>query len=155
MCVHGEPDTDEFPVNGKLYINTSDIPASRKITGLRGIKSEDFMCTFCYQPFSSLVSEDCFNRDSVSSSRVQIAVPVCLTKFFSEFTMHDDHRFVKYAHRWKEADTDERDRIESSRGVSWSTFAALPGWMPAWDSPIDFMHGVFLGKHYSHCKNTC
>ena len=64
MRIHGEPDNQQFPVNGTLYINTSDIPASRKITGLRGVTSEDFMCTSCYQTFSSLVCEDCFNRES-------------------------------------------------------------------------------------------
>ena len=66
MRIHGEPQMEEFPVNGSVLIHSSDIPASRKITGLRGIKSEDFMCTFCYAPFSSLVCEDCFNRDSES-----------------------------------------------------------------------------------------
>lgn len=64
MRVHGHPRTEQFLVNGMLLINTSDLPASRKLTGLRGVTSEDFMCTFCYQPFSSLVCEDCFIRES-------------------------------------------------------------------------------------------
>ena len=66
MRVHGQPSSEQYPVNGMLMINTSDLPASRKLTGLHGIKSEDFMCTFCYQTFSSLTSEDCFIRESES-----------------------------------------------------------------------------------------
>ena len=64
MRVHGEPQTEEFPVNGSVLIHSLDIPASRKMSGLRGITSEDFMCTYCYQTFSSLVCEDCFDRTS-------------------------------------------------------------------------------------------
>ena len=44
--------------------------------------------------------------------------------------------------------TTTMDTIELERGVSWSTFAALPGWMPVRDSPVDFMHGVFLGENF-------
>ena len=62
--------------------------------------------------------------------------------------MRDDRRFLKYAYRWKDANPEEREKIETDRGVSWSTFAALPGWLPARDSPIDFMHAVFLGREH-------
>ena len=145
MRIHGEPDNQQFPVNGTLYINTSDIPASRKITGLRGVTSEDFMCTSCYQTFSSLVCEDCFNRESEFSSFYCISFT--LFPLISEFSMRDERRFRKYAYRWRDASTEEREKIETERGVSWSTLTSLPGWMPARDSPIDFMHAVFLGKH--------
>ena len=60
--------------------------------------------------------------------------------------MRDERRFLKYAYRWKDAGPQERLRIEEQRGVSWTTFSGLPGWMPARDSPVDFMHAVFLGK---------
>lgn len=66
--------------------------------------------------------------------------------FIIEFIMRDDRRFLKYAYRWKDGSPEERDDIETQRGVSWSTFDALPGWMPARDSPVDFMHAVFLGQ---------
>ena len=168
MRIYGQQETEKFPVNGMMYINTSDIPASRKASGLRGIKSEDFMCTLCYQPFSSLVSEDCFNRDrkffssrllylmnfsGCSTGYCTVSWSSCLTKNFfyciTGFTMRDDHRFLKYAYRWRDAGAEERQKIEIERGVSWTTFDALPGWIAARDHPIDFMHAVFLGQEGS------
>ncbi|ETW82454.1 hypothetical protein HETIRDRAFT_426132 [Heterobasidion irregulare TC 32-1] len=69
MRIHGEPDNQQFPVNSMLYINTSDIPASRKITGLQA------------------------------------------------FSMRDKRRFRKYAYRWRDASTEERERIEIECGI--------------------------------------
>ena len=144
MHIHGEPDNQQSLVNGTLYINTSDIPASRKILGLRDVTSEDFMCMSCYQTFSSLVCEDCFICESELSPLHCISCTLIF--FISDFLMRDERRFLKYAYWWRDASTEEREKIETDRGVSWSTLTSLPGWMPTRDSPIDFMHAVFLGK---------
>ena len=63
--------------------------------------------------------------------------------------MRDDRHFLKYAYRWRDAGAEERQKIEIERGVSWTTFDALPGWIAARDHPIDFMHAVFLGQEGS------
>ena len=87
MHIHGESPTEEFPVHGQLFINTSDLPASRKLTGLRIVTTEDFMCTFCYQNFTSLVCEDCFNRESKSFFLFN-SNEVSLSRFFHHRIHH-------------------------------------------------------------------
>ena len=45
MKVHGR---DERPVvHGSLYLDCSDLPASRKVSGLRGHSSVKWMCPLC------------------------------------------------------------------------------------------------------------
>lgn len=55
------PDVDTCVAHGKLYINVSDLPATRKFAGLRGVTSKAFMCPWCYQSVSSLTHPSCFD----------------------------------------------------------------------------------------------
>lgn len=40
----------------------------------------------------------------------------------------------------------ERTEIADKRGVRWSILDELPNWMPARDSPVEFMHAGLLGE---------
>ena len=48
-------------VHALLNINTSDLPASRKTSGLQSHSSKLFMCTMCTQRFDSLGDPNCFD----------------------------------------------------------------------------------------------
>ncbi|KAI0062605.1 hypothetical protein BV25DRAFT_1915767 [Artomyces pyxidatus] len=130
MRVHGKENLQE--IHGTLYVDASDLPASRKIAGLLAPTAEKFMCHVCTQRFSSLVCSDCFDPE--------------------KFKLRDDWRFIKYAYQSRYADPDDQEEIAAKRGVRWSVLDKLPGWMPGRDSPVDFMHSIFLGevKHVVH-----
>ncbi|CDO77902.1 hypothetical protein BN946_scf184624.g1 [Trametes cinnabarina] len=117
---------DPALVHGSLWIQISDLPASRKVTGLRGVTAERWMCTECYATVSSLVSPDCFNP--------------------SKFQYRDDNRFLKYAYLSRDADAEQREEIAELRGVRWSVLDEIPGFNPAVNSPVDFMHAAYLGE---------
>lgn len=57
-------DGEEAEVNALLYINTSDLPASRKLSGTRGHTCIAFMCTVCHQSLHSLGDPKCYDADS-------------------------------------------------------------------------------------------
>ncbi|PCH41933.1 hypothetical protein WOLCODRAFT_17394 [Wolfiporia cocos MD-104 SS10] len=49
--------------HGTLYLNVSDLLASRKATGLRGVTSMGFTCSYCYQTLDALVSPTCYDSN--------------------------------------------------------------------------------------------
>lgn len=135
------------PGHGKLYINVSDLPASRKISGLRSVTSKRFMCTQCHQSLASLTNPSCFD-------------PLC--KFISArshydtlnykllgFQPREDWHFIKYAFLARNTDAMEHREIADKRGARWSALNLLADWLPGRDSPLEFMHAVFLreSKH--------
>jgi hypothetical protein len=60
---------------------------------------------------------------------------------------------LKYAFRARHAEQDEREEIAEKKGVRWSALNKLPGWMPAQNSPLEFMHATFLGKLFIACTS--
>ncbi|KAI0092819.1 hypothetical protein BDY19DRAFT_903565 [Irpex rosettiformis] len=124
MKVHGH----EEPVltHLQLLINSSDLPATRKLLGLRSHSSKDFMCTRCCQTIDSLTHEDCFDP--------------------AKFRLRKDWRYLKYKFQARDADADRREEIADIKGVRWSALDLLPGWLPAQNSPLEFMHSTFLGE---------
>lgn len=66
--------------------------------------------------------------------------------------MRNDWRFLKYAFRARDLDLDRREEIAERRGIRWSVMNELPDWLPGRDSPVEFMHAIFLGeeKHVLH-----
>ncbi|OSD04070.1 hypothetical protein PYCCODRAFT_1444205 [Trametes coccinea BRFM310] len=119
-------------VNCFLYANTSDLPAARKASGLRGHTSKWFMCPVCKQPLHSLTDPKCFDPDN--------------------FEYRDENRFLKYAYRTHNADAATREEIAEERGVRWSAPHALLEWMPVTNTPTEFMHAAFLGMHVHMCQ---
>ncbi|KAG1725168.1 uncharacterized protein EDB91DRAFT_1254905 [Suillus paluster] len=123
----------EFRVNGHedpevshshLYCNVSDLPSSRKTSGLQGHNSKFFMCPTCKKPFFLLSHPSCFDHET--------------------FQYRDEWRYIKYSFHARTADPPTAKDISNNRGVRWSTLNYLPGWMPARSSVIEFMHAVFL-----------
>ncbi|KIK44122.1 hypothetical protein CY34DRAFT_54623, partial [Suillus luteus UH-Slu-Lm8-n1] len=127
FTVHGHDDPEVS--HSHLYCNVSDLPSSRKVTGLQGHSSKFFMCPTCKTPSFSLSHPSGFDP--------------------SNFKDRDDWRYIKYSFRSRNADSVTVDAIHENRGVRWSALNYLPGWMPARSSVIEFMHAVFLGlvKH--------
>lgn len=59
MKVHNRPDREL--IHGMMYLNFSDLPASRKAAGLRGHTSKLHMCADCEEPFYNLIYAKCYN----------------------------------------------------------------------------------------------
>ncbi|KAI0740484.1 hypothetical protein C8Q76DRAFT_607829, partial [Earliella scabrosa] len=117
---------DPQPVHGYVYIESSDLPASRKSTGMLSYTSKWFMCTICKQPLHSLTDPDCFDP--------------------SKLKLREEGRYLKYAFRARSADPATRKELADERGVRWSALDDLPDWWPASDAPPDFMHAAYLGE---------
>ena len=60
-------------INAFLQTNTSDLPASRKASGLASHSSKEFMCTVCTKPFHALGDPDGFDAQG-KSQRTSYAV---------------------------------------------------------------------------------
>ncbi|KAJ2970782.1 hypothetical protein NUW54_g12655 [Trametes sanguinea] len=113
-------------VHGCLVANASDLPAARKASGLRGHTAKWFMCSVCKQPLHSLTDPRCFDPEEVE--------------------LREEERFLKYAFRARDADPCTREEIAEERGIRWSVLNLLPEWYPVSSTPIEFMHGAFLGE---------
>lgn len=72
--VHGQP--ERVLTHMQLLLNSSDLPASRKITGLRSCTSKYFMCPWCLQTVPSLTHEDCFTPDSTYARTSQMSLTI-------------------------------------------------------------------------------
>ena len=62
--VHGHEQREI--VHCHLQSDVSDLPASRKVSGLAGHTSKHFMCPFCEMPFYRLVDPNCYDPSSKS-----------------------------------------------------------------------------------------
>lgn len=62
LRVHGR--AEKQLTHARVLLNSSDLPASRKLTGLRSYMDPDFMCPWCHQTVSSLTHPDCFHPSS-------------------------------------------------------------------------------------------
>jgi len=93
--VHGHDHT--ITSHSVLQADVSDLPASRKVSGLAGHTSKHFMCPFCEMPFYRLVDPDCYDPSS--------------------FKLRDDWRYIKYAFRARDVDAKVAEEIFVKRGV--------------------------------------
>ncbi len=62
------------------------------------------------------------------------------------FDYRDDFYLLKCAYRARNADQEVRDGISERFGIRWSVLDILAGWLPAFSSPPDPMHGAYLGR---------
>ncbi|VDC05126.1 unnamed protein product [Peniophora sp. CBMAI 1063] len=127
MPVHGMD--GKQCIHCALYMNISDLPASRKISGMRGHTSEEWMCTWCKMTMASLTHSRCFDP--------------------AGFSLRSDWRYLKYAYHSQHLSDAQKKEVWEKRGVQWSELDRLPGWMPSVNSPLDLLHGGFLAfvKH--------
>ncbi|KAJ7302242.1 hypothetical protein DFH08DRAFT_978112 [Mycena albidolilacea] len=64
LKVSGEPEPDLFHV--QIGTDVSDLPASRKTSGLLAVTSKWFMCDHCDTPFFALVDRDAFDSTKIN-----------------------------------------------------------------------------------------
>lgn len=120
--------------------NVSDLPASRKTSGLVTYTSKYFMCDRCTVPFYALVDPDSFNSNSMLISHLSIRA-----ENWSELNARDPWRYLKYAFRSRDASAEVAEEITRRRGVRWSTMDNLVNWLPGDTGLFDLMHCIFGG----------
>ncbi|KAG1730535.1 uncharacterized protein EDB91DRAFT_1239083 [Suillus paluster] len=115
---------DKHPIHSALNSEVSNLPASHKIEGLASFSSKLFMCPQCETPSYYLADPRGFNS--------------------TDFRLSDAWCYVKYAFRSRSLDNDDQKEIFECRGVHWSVFNLIPGWLTAVNSVVEFMHCVYL-----------
>jgi hypothetical protein len=132
---------DKHPVHSALNSEVSDLPASRKIEGLASFSSKLFMCPQCDTPSYYLADPRGFNPTGKSGLMGHYWV---ISNVSADFRLRDAWRYVKYAFRSRSLDDNDRKEIFERRGVHWSVFNLIPGWLTAVNSVVEFMHCVYL-----------
>ncbi|KAF6762530.1 hypothetical protein DFP72DRAFT_987053 [Ephemerocybe angulata] len=112
-------------VYADFICNNCDTPGTRKFAGFSGHTADFHPCPWC----------NCMMLDVNKQSGY---VP-------TSFTLKDDPDLLRQKFRSKDAGVDRQVDIASRYGVRFSAFDWLPGWKPAKQTPLDFMHCVFLG----------
>ncbi|KAJ6554294.1 hypothetical protein B0H19DRAFT_1293882 [Mycena capillaripes] len=131
LKVHGKDDPEPFHV--QIGSDASDLPASRKTSGLLSYTSKFFMCDHCDTPFYSLVHPDAFDSTKIVE--------------------HDPWWYLKYAFRSRDASAEVAEEISRRRGVRYSPMDNLVNWLPGNTGLFDLMHAIF-GTTIKHlCKN--
>ncbi|KAJ6582600.1 hypothetical protein DFH09DRAFT_1245975 [Mycena vulgaris] len=119
--VHNKPEPEPFHV--QIGSDVSDLPASRKTSGVVTFTSKYFMCDHCDTPFYALVDPDAFNS--------------------SKFNERDPWRYLKYAFRARDASAEVAEEITRRRGVRHSVMNGLVNWLPGVTGLFDLMHCIF------------
>ncbi|KAJ7697183.1 hypothetical protein B0H17DRAFT_1197583 [Mycena rosella] len=122
-----EAEPEAFHV--QVGTDVSDLPASRKTSGVLACTSKYFMCDHCDTPFYALVDPDSYNS--------------------TKLTDRDPWRYLKYAFRARDASEEVAEEISRRRGVRWSVMNELVNWLPGVTGLFDLMHCIFgaLIKH--------
>ncbi|KAJ7208732.1 hypothetical protein C8J57DRAFT_1610075 [Mycena rebaudengoi] len=131
LPVHGEVEPALFHV--QISSDVSDLPASRKSSGLLTFTSKYFMCDRCDVPFYALVDPDSFDSTKLNE--------------------RDPWRYLKYSFRARDASEEVAEEIARRRGIRYSVMHELENWLPGVTGLLDLMHCIFgtLIKHL--CKN--
>ncbi|KAJ7758619.1 hypothetical protein B0H16DRAFT_1313721, partial [Mycena metata] len=136
LAVHGKAEPEPFHV--QVGSDVSDLPASRKTSGLLACTSKYFMCDHCDTPFYALVDPDSFDP---------------ITKHNLELNARDPWRYLKYAFRARDASEEVAEEISQRRGVRYSVVDRLVNWLLGETGLFDPMHAIF-GTVIRHlCKN--
>lgn len=102
-----------------------DTPGARKFAGLAGHTHDFNPCPWCK-------STQCqFNQQCGY-------VP-------TSFVLKDDSELLRQKFRSKDAGPQRQDDINNRYGVRFSAMDWIPGWTPSMQTPLDFMHCIFLG----------
>jgi hypothetical protein len=115
-----------------LVVIVSDLPASRKITGVASYSSKDFFCSFC-----GLAKPEINNLDR------------------NTWPTRTREMQKKAAEEWRDATTKkERKRLFAQTGVRWSPFWKLEYYDPTKMGAADTMHNLFLGLVQFHVREV-
>ncbi|KAJ7051311.1 hypothetical protein C8F01DRAFT_1222141 [Mycena amicta] len=122
-------------VHVQIGTDISDLPASRRTSGLLSFTSTWFMCDRCTLPFFSLTDPDTFNSSKI-----------CACK-------RDPSRYLKYSFRARDASAEVAEEISLRRGIRYAPVHNLPNWFPGETNLVDPMHAIFLCLVKHICRN--
>ena len=122
-------DDDETIVTEEVYadavIEDCDTPGGRKMGGFAGHSHDFNPCPWC----------KCTQLDINHQCGY---VP-------ASFLPKSDTEMLRQKFRSKEAGPARQEDINNRFGVRFSAFDWVPGWRPSTQTPLDFMHCIFLG----------
>ncbi|TRM57814.1 hypothetical protein BD626DRAFT_550936 [Schizophyllum amplum] len=119
--------------HASILTDVSDLPASRKTSGLAACTTIFFMCALCTATFYTLTLAESFDR--------------------SKFVRRDSWRYLKYSFRYKALGAEYEDEIFERRGVRYSVMHELVNWMPGITGVVDYMHCSYLCMVKHVCKD--
>lgn len=134
--VHGKDEPEPF--HAQIGSDVSDLPASRKTSGLVSFTSKHFMCDRCDTPFYGLVDPESFKSTSTPSIDA-----LKRTHNSSALNPREPSRYLKYAFRARDASAEVAEEITRRRGVRWSAMDGLVNWLPGDTGLFDMMHCIF------------
>lgn len=121
-------------------LNTSDVPAYRKLNGAAGHSHKTHPCNFCFATLADINTLDGY--DNTSKLYVRLVIEYLLS--FIEFKLRDDWESLKEEELSRRATTDkDRKDILNRSGMRYSEFNELPGWMPSQLTVVDYMHNFY------------
>ncbi|KAG7570959.1 hypothetical protein FFLO_01053 [Filobasidium floriforme] len=110
----------------RVLLNTSDLPATRKLSGFVGLANKTHPCHHCK-----------IKRDDVNSPRGYD---------WRRLPLRDPEQMLAAAFRYRDTDDPgERAQIEEQYGVRFSPFLELVGYQHSASNPVDPLHNSFLG----------
>ncbi|KAJ7027447.1 hypothetical protein C8F04DRAFT_879956, partial [Mycena alexandri] len=121
LNVHAKAEPEPFHV--QIGSDVSDLPASRKTSGLLACTAKYFMCDHCDTPFYGLVDPESFDPTKLNA--------------------RDPWRYLKYAFRARDASEEVAEEISRRRGVRYSVLDELVNWLPGETGLFDPMHAIF------------
>lgn len=122
--IDGVP-TDIF-VEARLLLNTSDLPATRKLTGTMGISHNRHPCQYCAIKKDELLSPKAYDWRNLPPN-------------------HPAHVRLRANFAYVDASPRKRYQIEETHGIRYSSICKLIGFEHAASSPVDPLHNSFLG----------
>ncbi|KAF8968992.1 hypothetical protein BDZ97DRAFT_1754924 [Flammula alnicola] len=112
-------------VAGDFTCNNCDTPGAHKMSGFAGHSADLNPCPWCR----------CTSLD--------INQPAGYTA--TSFVHRNDSEALKQKFYSKDAPLPRQAAILKNHGVQWSALDWIPGWRPSKQTPLDFMHCIFLG----------
>lgn len=137
-------------VYAQLLKQTSDTPASRKVSGVAGIASTSHPCYVCEITQNDINCLAGYNHKSkflsfiVGSLSLNDLITACLDFKLKDPSIALDLAFAAENLPSKKA----RDDWARLHGVRWSEMNRVPGYFPSISAPIDPMHNLYLGESF-------
>ncbi|EAU82786.2 hypothetical protein CC1G_10905 [Coprinopsis cinerea okayama7 len=122
-------DTDTEVIEEDVYADflcdNCDTPGARKFAGFAGHTADLHPCPWC----------DCTSLDFSEDKGYDTY----------SFTSKNDSTLLKQKFYSRNSSSARQATILEDHGVRWAMFDALPGWKPATQTVLDFMHAIYLG----------
>ncbi|EAU86909.2 hypothetical protein CC1G_10800 [Coprinopsis cinerea okayama7 len=116
---------DEHEVYADFTCDNCDTPGARKFAGFSSHSADMHPCPWCNCTSLDINDPKGYNTDT--------------------FELKDDFELLKHKFHSRDAVPARQATINENHGVRWAAFDWIPGWKPAKQTALDFMHCVFLG----------